>query len=419
MKPLLVLALDAEVLRYCADEEIQVVACYGPSGKDWGDPLPPAGAVFVEDASDVRQVLAALARAGYTDTDFIGIQTSDERSVVTAAVLCRLFDLPGQVPRTAVNFRDKWLQKQAIRAAGVPTADSILIEDIRDATVTMAPFTQAVVKPVSGAGTSLTAHLSSDEDLRRFALSLNGPQRTFVLEEFIDGDEWIADGIVYQERLIFFSVSRYAEPCLTAVTQNIPVQIESMHPDAECYDLARPIVEASLKGLQFTDGVFHMELFRHDGTFMFGECAARRGGGHLQQLVSCRFGVDLAGAAVRIAMGEPPLVRARVRPGAVGSVYLPNHVGTLADFPSARQIAELPGVEYAQIEVPRGFRMSSGTPDTVSKIGQVIVTADSSAALADRLRDVGGWFEERLVVIPEGTPRELRAWSEGMRSVAS
>jgi biotin carboxylase len=415
MKPLLMLALDAEALRYCEQERIPVVAVFGASVKDFGDPLPPAGALFVEDVADFQQVFTALTRAGYAAGDFAGLYTGDERSIVTAGALRGLLGLCGPPPEVGVLFRDKWLQKEAIRAAGLPAAASRLVEDIHETPLSMAPGTHAVIKPAAGAGTKLTAAVRSDDELRAFAASVPAPWRTFVLEEFVPGAEFLVDGVVVDDELAFFSVTAYAEPCLSAVVREAPLRFFNRHPDDRVYEAVRPVVTQALKALRLSDGVFHLELFENDGRFVFGECAARRGGALVQQLVSTRFGVDLARAAVNLAMGRRPVLKTAVRDGAVGSVYLPNRPGTLLDFPSRAELLALPGVEYARIELPRGFRMRPGTPDTISRIGQVLVTAADDEQLEARLEHVGRWFGERLTVVPDGTTRELRSWSAGWK----
>lgn len=49
-------------------------------------------------------------------------------------------------------------------------------------------------------------------------------------------------------------------------------------------------------------------------------------------------------------------------------------------------------------------------------MGQILVSADDEQELLERFAAVRDWFDERLVVAPEGvTGRELRAWYRQVR----
>ncbi len=420
----LIIGADPYLIRACLRTGIDPVVVYGPGLHDWGFIEIPDGVetVFAEDTSSVESVLLGLHRAGLADREFDRVHTGDEYALVTVAALGKVLGAPVAVdPDTAVRFRDKWLQKKVLAEAGVAVARSRLIEDVHHLDpATVEEFDRAVLKPIAGAGTKNTSVVEGRAGLiakcaeyRRAGM----PQRTFVLEEFVAGDEWIADGVVFDGELRFLSVSTYGEPCLSTVDLNRPLQVEVFDPtaDAAAYELARSVVEPALRALGLRRGTFHMELFHQPdtGRLVFGECAARTGGLLQPELVEAKFGVDLAVAALRCAAGTDPLVEPVVRPDTVGSTYLNNRPGVLVGYPNPAEVRALPGVEYLRLELPYGFRMADALASTTEAVGQVVLSGRTREEFRSRRDFLTRWFDERLRVVPAhaGYPA-LRRWQQ-------
>jgi biotin carboxylase len=420
----LLIGPDRYTFRACQNLGINAVVMIGPVGRDSGLTLVPDEftELFVDDQKNPESVLMALHRAGLGATQFDAVLTINEYAQVLVSLLARVFGCRAMAPETAVRFRDKWLQKRIVRAAGLRAARSILIEDIRYlGDPPDLPQGPAVLKPVAGAGTKLTTVVTDSAQLRAAADRLSRQQsalRTFVLEEFIDGDEWLVDGVVADGELAFYSVARYGEPCLATLRSGQPLTFRRFDPvaDEAAYRSVHPIAERALAALGMLDGVFHMELF-HDadrGELVFGECAARRGAALVQEEVHCKFNVDLSEEALRRALGWPPRLEVKIRPGIVGTTYLRGRPGTLMACPSPAQLMEREGVRYARIEMPVGSEISGELGNTGVRLGQVLLAATTADQLEDRIEKVRRWFDERLIVAPPGaTLRMLREWQRG------
>ncbi|MGW1617790.1 hypothetical protein [Streptomyces sp. NPDC002172] len=420
-RPLVLLLGSARyVVEACVRLGIDAVVASGARENDAGLAADDQVTVLrVDHQASSEAVLGALHRGGFTDRDFDAVVTSDEFALVTAGLIaehlgCRAIDA-----RTALNFRDKYLQKRLVAEAGIDTARVTLIEDVHDVSaLTDLPYPRAVLKPVAGASTRLTAVVDTAEELhglsRRYRTA-GTAERTFVLEEFIGGEEWIADGIVFGGEVLFWSLGAYGAPCLTALDEGLPLWMRRIDPDTEQwrYERAQPVVLGALRALGLTDGVFHMELFHNpaSGRLVFGECGARRGGALIQEEVQAKFDVDLGEAMVLCGLGRRPELNVKVRPGLVGTAYLPGRPGILVDRPSAADLMALPEVEYARVEAPVGTVWTGGPSGTDQRVAQILVTADSEAELKQRFAEVRQWFDERLTVAPHpATPQELRTW---------
>lgn len=416
---ILMLGTDRYAMRACLEHDVDAVVVCGPGGRDNGFVPVPAGlrALPVDDQASAEAILMALHRAGLAGHRFTGIQTTDEWALVTGSLLAGHLGCEFPDPVTAIHFRDKSLQKSRVRAAGVRATRVTVIDDIHEP-IDDFPYARAVLKPVAGAATVRTSVVESLADLRARGAEYRREQtkqRTFVLEEYVAGDEWVADGVLYDGELLFCSIGTYADPCVSAVGETLPLSIRRFDPDQDkaYFDLALPVVTRSLSALGLRDGVFHMELF-HDpatGELTFSECAARRGGALVHEELQAKFGVSLGESAVLCAARRRPELTVKTDPRVIGGGFLMGRPGTLWRCPSPAEITSRPGVLFARVERPFGTHIAAGLAGTNTRIAQCLVAADSPAEFHERLADVRAWFDGELVVMPDkALNRDLRAW---------
>ena len=421
----LLLGPDKYVVRACVNLGVEAVVVCSSAAWDKGMMQIPdvLRMLRVENQTSPEEIIAALHREGLDAYAFDAIQTTDEWGIVVAGLLAGHLGCRGIDPVTAVRFRDKYLQKRIVSDAGMKTARIEVITDIFDVSgYTELPWDRAVLKPISGAAAARTSVLSSIEDLRALSRSYREEgcaQRIFVLEEFSAGTEWMADGAVLDEELIFFSLGRYSEPCIAALDAERTIWTRRIDTASEqwAYELAQPFIEKAIRALGLRDGVFHMEMFFDpaSGELTFGECAARRGGGLLTEEIMAKSGVDMGELALCCALGAPPDLKVTQRPETIGSTFLTVPAGIMLSCPSNAQILERPLVEYAWIEKADGTRFSSRAHNTVDNVvGQVLLAAESEAHLVENLAAVRSWFSRESVVLPDvRTQRDLRHWRAG------
>lgn len=416
---ILLLGVDKYLLRACARHGVRPVVAQSAVAFDEGLTEVPPGVprVRVDDVTDPASVLAALHRADLVGEPFDAVLTSIEVAVVNAALLSVHFGCAGLDPVVALHCRDKALQKTRVRDAGIDTARFEIIEDICDtADYAQLPFERAVLKPIAGAATANTVLIDDIGVLHeQFAhLRAERPQeRAFLLEEFVPGEEWVVDGVIHEGEVLFFALGVYSSPPLDVVANNLALEMRRFDPEREewAYRLAEPVVRTAVSALGLSSGVFHMELFHHNGTLVFCECAARRGGALTHEEVQAKFNVDLGECAVLCALGRRPDLVVKVRSDAIGGTNLLGVPGTLIDCPTPANLQALPGVEFARVQQPFGTQIAPGMRSTGQRLGQVLVAADTEQALVARMAEVRQWFADRLLVVPsDSTKRERRAW---------
>lgn len=403
----LMIGADPYVLRACERHNVEPVVLSNSAAYDSGRIRMPEGGTLirVDDVTNVEDLLAALHREGLADRRFDAIQTTWEFSVVTAAVLGAALGCRAIEPATALHMRDKSLQKARLRAAGVPVARSVVVPDIYDVSNVPWEFERAVLKPVAGGGTTSTSVVNGPDDLKRISRERREARetsRTFLLEEFVPGDEWMAEGVVFDGEVLFFGLGAYTEPCLNAVTDQRPISLRRLDPtdEAEAYARVEPVVRDSIAALGLRNGVFHMELF-HDpatGKVHFSECAARRGGAMTQEQVHAKFNVDLGEAALLCALGRQPKLDVKIHPQVVGCAGLYGPAGVIIDYPTPDELMQQPDVAYVQTYVPPGANLNTRFSASADMLGAVLLMTDTVKDFDERVQQIREWFSERLVV---------------------
>ncbi|HEY2577021.1 MAG TPA: hypothetical protein VGI74_11990 [Streptosporangiaceae bacterium] len=426
---LLLIGPEPYVIRACLELGVNLVVVYSTAVRDSDAVKIPqrenVRTVFVQDQRTPEAVLTALHRAGLANgpsgRGYDAVLSVYEHALVHAAVLARVFGCRGMALEVAVRFRDKWLQKEVIRAAGLRTARSDVMEDIAyPGELPELDTWPRVLKPMYGVGTQLTALVSSQEELRaaagRFYQKM--PRyRTYVAEEFSRGDEWTADGVMFRGELMFLSVATYQEPCLTVLEKQEPLTYRRFDPevDADVFKLAGPFVRKAIAAIGLEDGIFHMELFhdRDSGELIFGECNGRRGGALVPEEIFYKFSVDIGEEAVRCALGLTPRLDVKVSPDSIGNTYLLGPPGTLVSSPSPSQVLAREGIRYVMLEQPVGSVIPGSIDDMNTCVGMAVVAAADAGALYRRMAELRDWFVSQLIVVPpEANLRGLRQWHQ-------
>ncbi|MBY8848317.1 hypothetical protein K7G98_06635 [Saccharothrix sp. MB29] len=208
------------MLRACQRHDVEPVLLCNSGAYDSGRvQVPPGGTVIrVDEVTNVEDCLAALHRAGLADREFLAVQTTWEYAVTTAAVLGRALGIRTIDPGTALYFRDKSLQKARLKEAGVPVTRTVVVEDLFNVQDVPLEFERAVLKPIAGGGTTSTSVVTSRADLEaasRAARLAKETSRTFLLEEYVEGDEWMAEGVAFGGKVLFFGLGAYTSRAWT------------------------------------------------------------------------------------------------------------------------------------------------------------------------------------------------------------
>lgn len=255
---------------------------------------------------DILYAVSYLMRGRRIDA----IVPLDDYDVETAAALREHLRLPGLGETGARYFRDKLAMRTQAAAHDIPVPPftPVFSYDRLRAYMERVP-PPWVLKPRSEAGAMGIRKLHDSEAVWRRLDELGDEQSFFHLEQFIPGEIYHVDSLVYDGRLLFAQPHKYARPPMTVAHEG-GVFVSRTLPDGE---EARAILDLNarlLRAFGLERGATHAEFIRGmDGRYYFLEVAARVGGANIEQLVEAASGLNLWGEWARMeiahARGEP------------------------------------------------------------------------------------------------------------------
>ncbi len=155
---------------------------------------------------DIRRGAAHLARTERIDR----IVALDDFDVEMAAMLREYLFVPGMGETTARRFRDKLAMRRRARSSGIPCPP--FVHTLNDGEITRwisevpAPW---VLKPRSQAAALGIRRLGSADELWSALDTLADDRAGYVLEQFIPGDVFHVDSIVFNLEMQFSCASQY------------------------------------------------------------------------------------------------------------------------------------------------------------------------------------------------------------------
>ncbi|MGP4113449.1 ATP-grasp domain-containing protein [Streptomyces sp. 4N509B] len=358
----------------------------------------PERHVVVPDTNNFEDVLSGVRRRGLDLGDFELVTSANEYCLVTASVLARLAGCLGMPVTAAVALRDKYVQKDLVRRAGLPVADCWTVDRLADVGLASSDR-PLVVKPPAGAATRNTYLVRTKQDLVDLLdaepLAFGGP---WLVEEFVEGRELHIDGAVQDGRLALLAVSRYMRNVIAIQSGTFLASVvlrPAEHPGL--YGRARELTAGVLAALGHHDGVFHLEAFlQEDGGLVFGECAGRVGGGMTRDAVAWSTGVDLLDAWAHTSLRIPFAPEPRLSAGTSGWLHVPAPAGTVLAVPTSDEAREQPGCTLAAIEVQPGSEMPDTRIGSDVRAGRVVIVGDDETHVEERIRGFVNWFGARV-----------------------
>ncbi len=161
---------------------------------------------------DIRKGAAYLARAERIDR----IVALDDFDVEMAAMLREYLHIPGMGETTARAFRDKLAMRSRARAAGISCPDFVHAANdraVNEWTAAVPP--PWVLKPRGQAAAIGIRKLDSIEQLWSALEGLGDARADYVLEQFVAGDVFHVDSLVFNREVVFAVASAYGSPPMT------------------------------------------------------------------------------------------------------------------------------------------------------------------------------------------------------------
>jgi biotin carboxylase len=338
-------------------------------------------------AADIRNGAAFLARTERLDR----IVALDDFDVETAAMLREYLHVPGMGETTSRAFRDKLAMRARARAASIPCPEfvhPVNHDRIHEWTARVAP--PWVVKPRSQAAAIGIKRIGSAGELWQVLDGLGDARPDYLLEQFVQGDVYHVDSLVFDRRIVFVAASRYGTPPM-AVVQQGGIFVTRTLPDEDATTKRLKEMNARvLESFGLLRGVSHTEFIGSPGgDLYFLETSARVGGAYIVDVIEAATGINLwrewanveiagehgtymlpqskgdyAGIVLSLARQEEPDMRAYDDPEIVLRIRKHHHAGLIVAAPDEQRVRAL--IESYAARFYKDFHASAPPPERAS-----------------------------------------------------
>lgn len=241
--------------------------------------------------ADIRKGAAFLARSERIDR----IVALDDFDVETAAMLREYLHVPGMGETTGRAFRDKLSMRARARAAAIPCPEfvhPVNHDALHEWTSRVSP--PWVLKPRSQAAAIGIKRIGSAGELWDVLEVLGDARPDYVLEQFVPGDVYHVDSLVFDRRVVFAVASRYGTPPLAVAHDGGIFVTRTLAADDAIAERLKTMNARVLESFGLLRGVSHTEFIRgQDGELYFLETSARVGGAYIVDVVEAATGINL------------------------------------------------------------------------------------------------------------------------------
>lgn len=237
----------------------------------------------ITDETVVRNVVTYLARTIRFDR-IVGLGEFD---IEVAAMLREHTRIGGMGETTARYFRDKLAMRHKAKDEDllVPRFSRILNYDELKEYMEEVPAPW-VMKPRMSASSARISKLHHPEELWKKLDELGDKQTNYLLEEYIPGDVYHVDSVVYDYKVKYASVSKYGIPMLDLNTTGGIFTTRMIERDSDDEKALQDMNKKLVKRFGLREGVTHIEYIKgKDGKFYFLEAASRVGGARIPDVV--------------------------------------------------------------------------------------------------------------------------------------
>jgi hypothetical protein len=292
---------------------------------------------------------------------------STEDDILRCARVRDQFGISGLRYQQAVAWRDKYEMKRLV-TGHVPVPSHAVPRDVGDALdFARSAGYPVVVKPRTGFASRGVTVVPDADQLTRLADGWDADD--VLLEAFVAGPVFHMDGFTDGQELLYLSVSRYLNDCLS-FHASLPLGSVQLDRDSDDFRRAESFTAKVLRALPPVGfSPFHLEAFRRpDGELVFCEIACRLGGAHVIPALTYATGVNPARLWIRHQAGladGPGAAKALADADRrYGWLLIPPRVGRLLEV---REPPSLPFIKdfFVDTSVPREFSGATGSVDSV------------------------------------------------------
>ncbi|MDR0759250.1 MAG: ATP-grasp domain-containing protein [Treponema sp.] len=326
-----------------------------------------------------KEGIEALARSLQKEGRLGGIMTAGTDFSATVAWVAQRLGLPGIPYEAALNASDKERMRLSFRAAGIPTPQFVVLQDLPGRDFSLPFAYPAVVKPVDNMGGRGCRRINSREDMEAAvpdAIRFSRSGRVIV-EEFLDGPEFSVDALVCQGEITICGLADrhiFFPPYFIEMGHTMPAALDSNSADILLEAFKDGVRALGLAGKD-SFGAAKGDLKLTSRGPRIGEIAARLSGGYMSGWTyPYASGVELTRGAILAALGQVPQNLKPLRAWTSAERAFISIPGTIRSLHGLEEAGSLPHVKDVFLRVQSGGRVTF-PENNVAKCGNVITAA--------------------------------------------
>lgn len=241
---------------------------------------------------DVIYGVSYMARTEQIDR----IVALDDYDVEKAAALREHLRVPGMGDTTARYFRDKLAMRTRAKEVGILVPGFVHVLNYNKIREFVAmhhfPF---IVKPRLQAGAIGLRKVNNEDEMWKTFEELGDEQSFYLMEEFVAGDIFHVDTIVFDKQIQFAIAHEYGKPPMEVAHEGRVFTSETMPRGSEDEQALLEMNKQVIEAMGLVQGVSHTEFIKSKSTgeFYFLETSARVGGANIAKLIEAATGINL------------------------------------------------------------------------------------------------------------------------------
>lgn len=267
--------------------------------------------VIEASTNKIDEVIEICKNLNYKNSGLVGITSSSQYYIYSAAVVANFLDLPGPNPLSIKTALNKYILKKKLSDNNIPTPKFVKVDSASDAKEYSEKFDfPVVVKPVLSSGSegvklcySPSEVFSHSKNLLKIKKNSRGQKNPLyvLIEEFAIGDEYSVESIGDHNINIVGITKKYVskEPYFVEIGHDYPAILKK-----KSENKIIELTKSALKTLELDWGPSHTEIrLTKDGPKII-EINPRLAGGMIPKLVKLSQGIDLIKNSLNLAIGE-------------------------------------------------------------------------------------------------------------------
>lgn len=270
-----------------------------------------------------------------------------------AQKFARLLELEGLSTEQTSTCKNKVLMKEKLLNIGFKVAKYNVIYNENELTKAVENLgLPLVLKPADSSSCRDVYLLKSNIDVKNVVLNT---KHIWIIEEFIDLNEYAVDIIVSKNEVLDFFVSKYPTPLLNAINNKINGSISMRFLPDNIKNRIHKVVRKYVYGMQLSKGIVHMEYFADESheTIIIGEVGIRPPGSEMLLSHNLAYGFNIFETILKVFMNQKPLIEYK-NDKFIGLLLLPIKKGRIESISSFEEIKGRNGVIEGKINVKIG-----------------------------------------------------------------